>query len=174
MNPQTQLEYWMTKYQNLIYSICYRLTGDYFDAEDLTQDTFLSAYRHQQEFDGQNEKAWLCRIATNKCIDYLKRAGRRSIPTEELFFSALPDSRSSPEGETLETEIQNHLYESCCKLSSPYREVALDYYYYELDINEIVQKTGKNKKTLQTQIYRAKGMLKKLMRKVGFILWITN
>ncbi len=164
MNPQTQLEYWMTKYQNLIYSICYRLTGDYFDAEDLTQDTFLSAYRHQQEFDGQNEKAWLCRIATNKCIDYLKRAGRRSIPTEELFFSALPDSRSSPEGETLETEIQNHLYESCCKLSSPYREVALDYYYYELDINEIVQKTGKNKKTLQTQIYRAKGMLKKLMR----------
>ena len=165
MNQQTQLEYWMTKYQNLIYSICYRLTGDYFDAEDLTQDTFLSAYRHQQEFDGQNEKAWLCRIATNKCIDYLKRAGRRSIPTEELFFSALPDSRSSPEGETLETEIQNHLYESCCKLSSPYREVALDYYYYELDINEIVQKTGKNKKTLQTQIYRAKGMLKKLMRK---------
>ena len=165
MNPQTQLEYWMTKYQNLIYSICYRLTGDYFDAEDLTQDTFLSAYRHQQEFDGQNEKAWLCRIATNKCIDDLKRAGRRSIPTEELFFSALPDSRSSPEGETLETEIQNHLYESCCKLSSPYREVALDYYYYELDINEIVQKTGKNKKTLQTQIYRAKGMLKKLMRK---------
>ena len=111
------------------------------------------------------KKAWLCRIATNKCIDYLKRAGRRSIPTEELFFSALPDSRSSPEGETLETEIQNHLYESCCKLSSPYREVALDYYYYELDINEIVQKTGKNKKTLQTQIYRAKGMLKKLMRK---------
>lgn len=165
MNPQTQLEYWMTKYQNLIYSICYRLTGDYFDAEDLTQDTFLSAYRHQQEFDGQNKKAWLCRIATNKCIDYLKRAGRRSIPTEELFFSALPDSRSSPEGETLETEIQNHLYESCCKLSSPYREVALDYYYYELDINEIAQKTGKNKKTLQTQIYRAKGMLKKLMRK---------
>ena len=165
MNPQTQLEYWMTKYQNLIYSICYRLTGDYFDAEDLTQDTFLSAYRHQQEFDGQNEKAWLCRIATNKCIDYLKRAGRRSIPTEELFFSALPDSRSSPEGETLETEIQNHLYESCCKLSSPYREVALDYYYYELDINEIVQQTGKNKKILQTQIYRAKGMLKKLMRK---------
>ena len=41
----------------------------------------------------------------------------------------------------------------------------MDYYYYELDINEIVQKTGKNKKTLQTQIYRAKGMLKKLMRK---------
>lgn len=165
MNPQQQLERWMSEYQNLIYSICYRLTGDYFDAEDLTQDAFFSAYRHLKEFDGQNEKAWLCRIATNKCIDYLKRAGRRSVPTEELFFSSLPDGRSSPEKEALETEVRQRLYDSCCKLSPPYRQAALDYYYYELDISEIAAKTGKNKKTLQTQIYRAKGMLKKLMRK---------
>ena len=158
MNPQEQLERWMTQYQNLIYSICYRLTGDYFDSEDLTQDAFLSAYRHLKEFDGQNEKAWLCRIATNKCIDYLKRAGRRSVPTEELFFSSLPDRRSSPEKETLESEIRK-------QLAPPYCQVALDYYYYEMDINEIAEKTGKNKKTLQTQIYRAKGMLKKKMRK---------
>ena len=165
MNPQEQLERWMTQYQNLIYSICYRLTGDYFDSEDLTQDTFLSAYRHLKEFDGQNEKAWLCRIATNKCIDYLKRAGRRSVPTEELFFSSLPDRRSSPEKETLESEIRKQLYDCCNQLAPPYCQVALDYYYYEMDINEIAEKTGKNKKTLQTQIYRAKGMLKKKMRK---------
>ncbi len=165
MNPQLQLERWMNEYQNLIYSICYRLTGDYFDAEDLTQDTFLSAYRHLKEFDGQNEKAWLCRIATNKCIDYLKRAGRRSIPTEDLYFSSLPDSRSSPEKEALETDVRQRLHDSCCKLPPPYREAALDYYYYELDIGEIAAKTGKNKKTLQTQIYRARGMLKKMMRK---------
>lgn len=57
MDSQEQLERWMTEYQNLIYSICYRLTGDYFDSEDLAQDTFLSAYRHYKDFDGQNEKA---------------------------------------------------------------------------------------------------------------------
>ena len=156
---------WLTECQNLICSICCRLTGDRFDAEDLTQDTFLSAYRHMTEFDGQNEKAWLCRIATNKCIDYLKRAGRRSVPTEDLYFSALPDSRSSPEGETLEKELQQKLYDCCLKLPSPYQEAALDYYYYELTISEIAAKTGKNKKTLQTQIYRAKGMLRKLIGK---------
>ena len=61
------------QYQNLIYSICYRLTGDYFEAEDLAQDTFLSAYKNLSSFDGKNERAWLCRIATNKCIDYLKQ-----------------------------------------------------------------------------------------------------
>ena len=78
------------QYQNLIYSICYRLTGDYFEAEDLAQDTFLSAYKNLSSFDGKNERAWLCRIATNKCIDYLKRAGRRSVPTEDSFFISVP------------------------------------------------------------------------------------
>ncbi len=43
--------------------------------------------------------------------------------------------------------------------------MALDHYYHEMDINEIAAKTGKNKKTLQTQIYRAKGMLRERMRK---------
>lgn len=164
MEPQAQLEIWMTEYQNLIYSICYRLTGDYFDAEDLAQDTFLSAYRHLDAFDGQNEKAWLCRIATNKCIDYLKRAGRRSVPTEDIYFSSLPDQRSSPESEAIESDLHRRLWDCCNQLAPPYRQVALDYYYYELDIREIAEKTGKNKKTLQTQIYRAKGMLRKLIR----------
>lgn len=165
MDPKAQLEGWMTCYQNLIYSICFRLTGDQFDAEDLAQDTFLSAYRNLSRFDGQNEKAWLCRIATNKCIDHLKRAGRRSIPTEEIFFSSLPDSRSSPERETLEAELKEQLKTCCSQLPEPYRQVALDHYYHEMDINEIAAKTGKNKKTLQTQIYRAKGMLRERIDK---------
>ena len=59
------------------------MTGDYFAAEDLTQETFLSAFRHMDSFTGTNEKAWLCRIASNKCIDYLKSAGRRQIPSEK-------------------------------------------------------------------------------------------
>ena len=47
------------------------MTADYFAAEDLAQETFLSAYEHFRNFDGSNPKAWLCRIATNKCIDYI-------------------------------------------------------------------------------------------------------
>lgn len=60
--------------------------------------------------------------------------------------------------------MQKRLWDCCNQLAPPYRQVALDYYYYELDISEITEKTGKNKKTLQTQIYRAKGMLRKLIR----------
>lgn len=117
-------------------------------------------------FDGSNERAWLCKIATNKCLDHLKRAGRKSIPTEDEYFTSIaaPDS---PEETFLENEVRRRLYESCCSLKSPYKEAALDYYYYEMDIGDIVKKTGKNIKTLQTQIYRAKGMLRKIYGKEG-------
>ena len=81
------LEYLIKQYQNLIYSICLKSVGNPFDAEDLTQEVFLSAYKNLSRFDGTYEKAWLSKIAVRKCLDYLKAAGRRSIPTDdELFF----------------------------------------------------------------------------------------
>ncbi|MDY3688384.1 RNA polymerase sigma factor [[Clostridium] symbiosum] len=158
------MEQWINQYQNLIYSICYKFTGNYFDAEDLAQDTFLSAYKSMAYFDGSNERAWLCKIATNKSLDYLKRAGRKSVPTEDVYFSAIA-APESVEEKYLEKEVRQKLYDCCLALKPPYREVALDYYYHEMEIGEIVKKTGKNIKTLQTQIYRAKGMLKKLYGK---------
>lgn len=161
INAEQQLESWIDQYQNLIYSVCYKYTGSYFDAEDLAQETFLSAYKSMAYFDGKNEKAWLCKIATNKCLDHLKRAVRKSIPTEDTYFTAVA-APGSLEEDYLEKEVRKQLYASCCALKEPYRSVALDYYYYEMDISDIVNKTGKNIKTLQTQIYRAKGMLKKI------------
>ena len=67
-----QLEKAMEQYEKLIFSICYRMLGDYFDAQDMTQETFLTYYRVLDRFDGQNEKAFLTKIATNKCFYFLK------------------------------------------------------------------------------------------------------
>ena len=87
INAQEQLSYWIDNYKDLIFSICYKITENYFDAEDLTQDTFLSAYKNIARFDGKNEKAWLARIATNKCLDFKKRGAAGQIPTEDEFFT---------------------------------------------------------------------------------------
>ena len=161
-------EHLVETYQNLIFTICYRLTGSYFDAEDLAQDTFLSAYKHLPYFDGKNEKAWLTRIATNKSIDFLKQAGRRSYATEDTYFTELPAaSSSSPEMNYLEKETKEELENQCQKLKEPYREIAYLFFCEERTVNEIAEQTGRNAKTVQTQVYRAKAMLKKQYVKEG-------
>lgn len=161
-------EYLIDTYQNLVYSICYKIVRDYFDAEDLAQEAFLSAYRHLSDFDRQHEKAWLCRIATNKCLDFIKRSDRKSIPTEEEYFTAQTGHSPSPEESILELEIKKQLSERCKKLKPPYREIALDYFYSELTAAEIAENTGKNLKTVQTQIYRARALLQKAYRKEAY------
>lgn len=152
-------------YDKLVFSICYKLTGDYFTAEDLTQETFLSAFQKYEMFDGDNEKAWICRIATNKSIDYLRSASRRNVSVEDSFFELTAEQRGSPEEICLEEEIKSQLAQRCQELKPPYSEVARDYYLMELTPREIAAKRGKSIKTIQTQIYRARQMLKKIYGK---------
>ena len=111
------------------------------------------------------EKAWLSKIAVHKCLDFLKAAGRRSIPTEDVYFSQLPDleTHSSPEEQYLQSDSSQQVFQLCSSLKSPYREIAIAHFCKQMSVTEIAQKEGKNQKTIQTQLYRAKGMLKKML-----------
>ena len=133
-------------YQGLIFSVCYKVVGDYFAAEDLTQETFLSAYK-------------------NKGIDYLRGAGRRAVPTEDVFFEQQTEMRGSPEEICLEEEVKEQLLDYCSRLRPPYNEIAKAVYYEEKKADEIARERGENIKTVQTQIYRARDMLRKLYGK---------
>jgi RNA polymerase sigma-70 factor, ECF subfamily len=64
---------------------CYRIVGSTQDAEDLVQETLLAAWRGLDQFSGQSSiRAWLYRIATNRCIDALRTSRRRPQPMTEL------------------------------------------------------------------------------------------
>lgn len=165
INKDEYYEHLIDSYQNLVYSICFKIVNDYFEAEDLAQETFISAYRHLDTFDRQYEKAWLCRIATNKCLDYLKKSDRQSIPTEDDYFLTQVNKEPTPEENILELEVKKQLSDRCKGLKSPYKEIALDYFYNEISAAEIAAKSGKNIKTVQTQIYRARSMLQKTYKK---------
>lgn len=162
---RTQVEELIDSYDKLVFSICYKLTGDYFAAEDLTQETFLSAFQKYETFDGANEKAWICRIATNKSIDYLRSTSRRNVPTEDSFFETAVEKRGSPEEICIEEDVKCRLEKYCGQLKPPYNEVARAYYLDEHSPKEIALKLGQNVKTIQTQIYRARQMLQKLYGK---------
>ncbi|UMP04830.1 sigma-70 family RNA polymerase sigma factor [Amycolatopsis sp. EV170708-02-1] len=64
---------------------CYRMVGSYDDAQDLVQETFLRAWRGREGFEGRASfRAWLYRIATNTCLDFLRRNKRVPRPYDPL------------------------------------------------------------------------------------------
>lgn len=156
----------LEQYKNLVFSLCLKVTGDYFVAEDITQETFIAAYTHFDEFDGNQEKAWICRIASNKCIDYKREAARRItyLPEEELPEEST-DTRDNPLEVFINEETMQQFYNSCKSLPEPYGDVAEKHFIKGMTAREIADKTGNNLKTVQTWIYRAKEMLKKTIRK---------
>jgi RNA polymerase sigma-70 factor (ECF subfamily) len=83
-------------YRHALEVHCYRMLGSAQDAEDLAQETLLRAWRALDRFEPRVQfQTWLYRIATNACLDELKRRTRRPQPVDP-FPDQPPDERTSP------------------------------------------------------------------------------
>src|SRR5499427_6548340 len=69
-------------YRGELQAHCYRILGSVQDAEDVLQEALLAAWRFLGQFDGQSLRAWLYRIATNRCLNYLRGESRRPQPAD--------------------------------------------------------------------------------------------
>lgn len=152
------------QYTPLILTVCYRLTGDYQEAENLTQETFLTAYRAIDRFQGDHYKPWLVRIAANKAKDYLKSAYHRTTaPTADETLANLPQNQ--PLHEAIEEEETLARIRSACEaLPAPYREVARLHFLEDKSFEEIAAALDRPLKTVQTQGYRARDKLRKHLK----------
>ena len=112
------LEQLVDRYQDLVFTLCYRMVGNYCEAQDLTQETFLAAWRALERFDGQYEKAWLCRIAANKCTDFLRRRQLQLVPDGEEAMLTVPDAAPDPERRVVESDVLDQLRAACLRSSS--------------------------------------------------------
>ncbi|MBR1702778.1 MAG: sigma-70 family RNA polymerase sigma factor [Lachnospiraceae bacterium] len=150
-------------YQNLIFTICYRMTGDYFAAQDLTQETFLAAYSHMREIDPAHEKGWLARTAHNRCIDYRRKAEHNAVSIEPEDLEEVYAPRNTEEY-VLEKDLREELKANCRRLKEPYDEVAYRYFYLEETPEEIAEGLHEKLATVKTRIYRARDQLRAIYR----------
>ena len=167
LDIEEYFSYLLQQYEKLVYSICYRTCGNPFDAQDLTQDTFLAVYKHLGTFDRQYERAWICRIASNKAIDHMKSRKRLEECKDDEFFTAVVDTRDGPEDVYIQKETKELVLSVCNQLKSPYREVAYEHFYLEKPMTEIAKEQDTNLKTVQTRVYRARAQIRKLLEERG-------
>ena len=156
------------QYQRLVYTICYQMVQDHFEAQNLTQETFLSAYMHIESCRENELKPSLARIATNKSRDYLKSAYHRKV---QLAADELPE-RTTPTGDNPDdvyiiSEGEQSIRDKIDSLKEPYLAVSKLFFLEEKSADEIAEILDRPKKTVQTQIYRARIQLQELLKEAN-------
>ncbi len=156
------------RYQSFVFAVCFQLVGDKEEALDLTQETFLSAYRHIDTCRAENYRPWLARIAANKAKDFLRSAYQRRVTASGgEALEELP-ARGGPEELCDCADGVRRIREKIDQLGEPYTMAARMYFLEEKSIEEISTRLSRPKKTIQTQIYRAKQMLRQSLKEDGY------
>lgn len=161
-------------HQRRIFHLCRRLCGNHDDALDATQEALLTVARRLDRFDGRSSfSTWVYRVATNACLDELRRRARRPrlVGSDELARDALSraDARhgtgSDPvaDGVTTRAEIDAAL----AALPEDFRVAVVLRDLTDLDYAQIAEITGAPIGTVRSRIARGRGMLARHLTETG-------
>jgi RNA polymerase sigma-70 factor, ECF subfamily len=156
-------------HQDIFRMVFYR-TRSQMDAEDITQDVFLQAFKNIGQLKTLGHfKAWLYRIAINRIRDFYRKKKIRSLIS---FFSENdgpvedgPEGYRQPDADPLDKAIQQDFWRqlslSMDRLSKMEKEVFLLRFVEQLGIREIAEALSKSESTVKTHLYRALAKVKK-------------
>ena len=156
------------RYQERIYATVYHMTSNHEDAHDLTQETFIKAYRALKSFKGDSSfYTWAYRIAVNKTINFLKqRKNRGQMSLDDLDFQAEHDpdlvaliSEKTPRRDLNLKELQEKLNVAMQKLSEPHRLVVTLHDIQGLSHDEIGKIMECNVGTVRSRLFYARQQL---------------
>jgi RNA polymerase sigma-70 factor (ECF subfamily) len=164
----------VAKYEKKIFNVIYRFLGDYEEATDLTQETFISAYRHYDRFRGDAKVfTWLYQIARNLCINRVRQRDRQrglkvesldqvwDVEEEDRQTRDVADWTHAPQVVLEEKELHERILAAIETLPPDYKEIVLLREFHQLSYNEIVQVTGLSLENVKTRLSRARGMLRR-------------
>jgi RNA polymerase sigma-70 factor (ECF subfamily) len=155
------------RYQKLVYNVLYQMVQSHEQAADLTQETFAKAFRGLKTFIiGASFKPWLLRIATNTCLNELRRKSQAVDSLESLLEEdphAEPASRENVEAQVEMRMTQQDLLKAMTQLTPSQRQIFVLRYSYDLSYDEISQTTGLPLTTIKPILFRVREKLRKLM-----------
>ncbi|MED4935758.1 RNA polymerase sigma factor SigW [Heyndrickxia coagulans] len=156
-------------YKDKVFQICFRMIGSRTEAEDLAQETFIRAYIHIKSFKQERKfSPWLYRIATNLCIDRIRKKkpdfylDAEISGTEGLtLYSTVPAEENLPDMQVETLEMQEMIQREILKLPEKYRIMIVLKYIEELSLNEISEMLDIPLGTVKTRIHRGREALRK-------------
>ena len=147
----------------------FRMTGDHDDADELTQEACLNAYRSFSHFEpGSNFRAWIFRILTNLCLDHLRRQARspvvRSDPDgKDLESAATVPRERDPDVRAFRSEIRTEVLRAMSQLTPEIRLVVALALLEERSYKEIAEIVGCPVGTVRSRLSRGRRQLRRIL-----------
>ncbi|MBC7905040.1 MAG: sigma-70 family RNA polymerase sigma factor [Gemmatimonadaceae bacterium] len=156
------------RYQNFVFTICLRYTPIREDAEEISQDIFVKAYRNLADFRGESKfSTWLYTIVNTSCISFLrkKRLDTHSLDDERVFAVA-DNIDGGMRANQVEQKSRHAMVNEAIKLLGPDdAKVITLFYKAEQSLEEIGRIMGMEPNTVKVKLHRARTRLKEKMEK---------
>jgi RNA polymerase sigma-70 factor (ECF subfamily) len=165
-HPEAALGMLFDQYADRIYRLAIGILGDPASAEDVVQDTFLSAIDHRMKFEGRSSlSTWLYRIATNASLSQLRKRSGEPLPDEDPVSEqehrySLPKEfiewRWTPDQLLMDAELRQQLDNAIQKLPESLRVVFLLRDVQELSTEETADVIGISTGAVKVRLHRAR------------------
>ena len=147
-----------SRYADDVLRVSYFYLGDRGKAEDVCQDVFLRLLTRAPEIQPGHEKAWLLKVALNRCRDMWRAAWVKRVVLGSPF-----DSIPAPDEIDMRTE-KSDLMEAVSKLSPSFKEAVLLHYYQGFGIAEIAEMLDLPEGTISSRLSRARKKLETILK----------
>lgn len=156
-------------YKDKIFHLAYRMLNNRHEAEDIVQETFLRVHKNWSRYDDKQKfSTWIYRIATNLCIDRLrKRKPSFSLDAERNDhegldgYTLIPGDERTPESEYLLSETQAMIHQAIESLPAKYKSIVILRYLQEMSLQEIGDVLDMPVTTVKTRVHRGREFLRK-------------
>lgn len=149
----------VTAYQTAVYNLCYRMLGERTEAEDAAQEAFLRAYAHLDRYEpGRPFRTWLLSIASNHCIDRLRKRRLTWLSLDESLppHAAFNADAQEPEDAVINRERNDALQTLLAELPPDYRAAVVLRYWYDLSYAEIAEMLNTTESAIKSRLFRAR------------------